>query len=63
MPRPIPADLQWHTSTYTGSGGNCIEIACRDEAVYVRDSKNRSGPVLVITRADWWYLLHAIRCR
>jgi Domain of unknown function (DUF397). len=46
---------RWRTSSYTNSdGGNCVEVATDLQGVVaVRDSKDRSGPVLVFTRAEW----------
>ncbi|MFD5554776.1 DUF397 domain-containing protein [Streptomyces sp. NPDC127068] len=45
-----PADPQWAKSTYSGSGGTCVEWApahaTATGTVPVRDSKNPSGPIL-----------------
>ncbi len=40
----------WRTSSYSNGngGGNCVEVATFDDAVAVRDSKDRGGPVLVV---------------
>nr|WP_275980066.1 DUF397 domain-containing protein [Couchioplanes caeruleus] len=35
----------WHKSSKS-SGGNCVEIKREDDRVLMRDSKDRSGPVL-----------------
>ncbi|MBT2446273.1 DUF397 domain-containing protein [Streptomyces sp. ISL-43] len=45
----------WRTSTYTnGEGGDCVEVADGVIGlVPVRDSKRRSGPVLVVSAAAW----------
>ena len=41
-------------SRSNGNGGNnCVEVAFLDGGVAVRDSKNRSGPALVFTPAEW----------
>jgi len=41
-------------SRSNGNGGNnCVEVAFLDTGVAVRDSKNRSGPALVFTPAEW----------
>jgi hypothetical protein len=41
-------------SRSNGSGGsNCVEVAFLDQGVAVRDSKNRSGPALMFTSAEW----------
>ncbi|MEU0845979.1 DUF397 domain-containing protein [Streptomyces sp. NPDC005962] len=41
---------RWFTSSYSGNGGQCVEVAANLVAsrgvVPVRDSKNPSGPVL-----------------
>jgi len=46
---------QWRTSSYSGSnGGNCVEVARNlPGVVAVRDSKDRGGPVLAFTPAEW----------
>lgn len=36
-----------------GSGGNCVEWAFQPEGVYLRDSKNPTGPELLIAHTDW----------
>jgi hypothetical protein len=43
----------WRKSSYSGdNGGECIEVATA-EAVLVRDTADRDGPVLTFT-ADAW---------
>jgi hypothetical protein len=46
----VTTDLHWFKSSYSGNGGQCIEVAANLVAsrgvVPVRDSKNPSGPVL-----------------
>jgi hypothetical protein len=37
----------WRTSSYTGNGGgNCVEVGDSARMILVRDTKDRSGPVL-----------------
>jgi Domain of unknown function (DUF397) len=43
----------WHKSSRSSGNGNCVEVAIVDDAVAVRDTKDRSGPVLVFTAAEW----------
>jgi hypothetical protein len=44
----------WRTSSYTGNGGgNCVEVADQAARVLVRDTKDRTGPVLRFTPAVW----------
>ncbi len=49
-------DLRWFTSSHSGSdGGDCVEVAIARSTgtVHVRDSKDRQGPVLRFTGAEW----------
>ncbi|MFD5921444.1 DUF397 domain-containing protein [Kitasatospora sp. NPDC058201] len=40
----------WYRSTYSGNGGNCVEIAPGFRGlVPVRDSKDPQGPVLLLS--------------
>jgi Domain of unknown function (DUF397) len=45
----------WRKSSYSGgNGGNCLEVARNlPGIVAVRDSKDRTGPVLTFTPAEW----------
>jgi hypothetical protein len=48
------AGLRWRKSTYSGSnGGGCIEVAGHGRRVLVRDTQDRSGPVLRFSSAAW----------
>ncbi|SFB48777.1 protein of unknown function [Amycolatopsis marina] len=53
----------WRTSSYTGNGnnGDCVEVAFAPEVTALRDSKDRSGGVLVVDRASWAALLEITR--
>ena len=44
----------WRKSSYSGNnGGACIEVADHDRRVMVRDTNDRTGPVLWFTSAAW----------
>jgi hypothetical protein len=44
----------WRKSSYSGnSGGNCVEVAGQASRVLVRDTADRTGPVLRFTGAAW----------
>ncbi|MEH0932886.1 DUF397 domain-containing protein [Micromonospora sp. NPDC007208] len=43
----------WRTSTRSSGNGNCVEVATVDGQVAVRDSKDRSGPVLAFGAVAW----------
>ncbi len=44
----------WRTASYSGgNGGNCVEVGTVGQAVAVRDSKDRHGPVLALAPETW----------
>ncbi|GAA3879783.1 DUF397 domain-containing protein [Saccharothrix violaceirubra] len=43
----------WRTSSYSGNGEACVEVAPVDDRVAARDSKNPTGPVLTFTADQW----------
>jgi Domain of unknown function (DUF397) len=43
----------WRTSSYTGTNGNCVEVAGTGGAVLVRDTKDRDGVALSIPSDAW----------
>ncbi|MFB8204111.1 DUF397 domain-containing protein [Kitasatospora purpeofusca] len=46
--------MSWQKSSYSGNGGNCVEIAPDFvDLLSVRDSKDPSGPVLVFPSEAW----------
>jgi hypothetical protein len=46
-------EVGWRTSSYSNSGAACVEIAAVPDAVLVRDSKDRTGPVLTVPPTTW----------
>jgi Domain of unknown function (DUF397) len=46
-------DLNWRKATYSNGGENCIEVADQANRVHVRDTQDRTGPVLTLTPAAW----------
>ena len=54
-------DSTWRTSSYSGpNGGECVEVAATG-TVLVRDTADRSGPVLSFTAEAWQAFTAAIR--
>jgi hypothetical protein len=51
----FPSAAPWRKSSYSdGDGGNCVEVAHGLPGIVpVRDSKNPTGPVLVVTAPAW----------
>jgi hypothetical protein len=59
----------WRTSSYSGANGSCVEVAPvtgsepggSPARIAVRDSKDRSGPVLMFTARQWQSLAAGIK--
>ncbi len=49
----VPESAWTKSSHSSGEGGECVEVASRPDATYVRDSKDRTGPVLGLAPAAW----------
>ncbi|MGK5677743.1 DUF397 domain-containing protein [Actinoplanes sp. URMC 104] len=43
----------WRTSSKSSSSGQCVEVMVTDDAVLVRDSKDRSKPPHAYTHGEW----------
>ncbi len=53
MSTPDRNGIVWRTSSYTGTSGNCVEVAAAAGAVLVRDTKDRESPVLAVPATAW----------
>lgn len=53
---------QWITSSHSGGGGNCVEVALHlaPALVPVRDSKDPAGPALTFGVPAWSAFLAAL---
>ncbi|MFD7457872.1 MULTISPECIES: DUF397 domain-containing protein [unclassified Streptomyces] len=48
------SELAWFKSSYSSSGsGDCVEVALTPATVHVRDSKDKTGPRLVLSPTAW----------
>jgi hypothetical protein len=56
-----PQFTNWRKSTRSGGGSNCVEIAHTNDAVGMRDSKDRDGGVLVFSPMDWSSFIAGVR--
>lgn len=56
-------DPAWRTSSYSGGQGNCIEAAESGSRVLVRDTQDRTGPVLQFSPAAWRELVTRVKDR
>jgi hypothetical protein len=44
----------WRTSSYSGTGNNCVQVTARRPGrIAVRDSKDPDGPALAFTPPAW----------
>jgi hypothetical protein len=50
----------WRTSSLCDLNG-CVEVAILEDRVVVRDAKDRAGPVLVFTAAEWDAFVGGVR--
>ncbi|OKK11998.1 hypothetical protein AMK09_30565 [Streptomyces sp. CB02488] len=56
MLAPELGSVVWRKSSYSGggsSGGDCLEVAGLTARTAVRDSKNPTGPALVLGNRAW----------
>jgi hypothetical protein len=51
----MASELSWRKSSYSGSqGGNCLEVTdSQADRILVRDTKDRSGPILPFSAEAW----------
>ncbi|MGW7308175.1 DUF397 domain-containing protein [Streptomyces sp. NPDC054835] len=59
----VTGDAAWRKSSYSGNtGGDCVEVL--DDCpgtVPVRDSKNPTGPTLIVGAAAWQAFVDGVR--
>jgi Domain of unknown function (DUF397) len=55
-----PTPTVWRKSTASGSS-DCVEVAFAGEAVLVRCSRDRSGPILRFLPHEWTAFLAGVR--
>ncbi|WP_306366656.1 DUF397 domain-containing protein [Nocardiopsis sp. CC223A] len=51
----------WHKSSYSSSGGNCVEVREHETGADVRDTQNRAAGHLDFGRTEWSALLAGVR--
>jgi hypothetical protein len=61
-----PVDLsraEWRKSSRSnGSGGECVEVAGNIPGITaVRDSKNPTGPALIVSPDEWSVFLNSVK--
>jgi hypothetical protein len=57
-----PSRAVWRTSSFSNNGGACVEVADNlSGIVAIRDSKDSSGPVLLLTPIQWREFITKLR--
>jgi Domain of unknown function (DUF397) len=55
-------EAPWMKSSYSGPQGNCVEVAFLSGGeVAMRNSRDRGGPALIFTGAEWNAFLSGAR--
>jgi hypothetical protein len=55
-------DMSWRKSSHSGgNGGSCIEVVS-NRVVLVRDTTDRTGPMLAFSPAAWRQLVAQLKC-
>jgi hypothetical protein len=60
MNAPDLSNAHWVTSSYSSGEGQCVEVTALPDSIATRDSKDRTGPVLMFTRDGWDSFLRAV---
>jgi Domain of unknown function (DUF397) len=55
--------VTWRKSRRSNASGNCVEVAALAEGhrLAIRDSKNPTGPVLLVSTDDWRSFTSSLR--
>jgi hypothetical protein len=51
----------WRKSTHSGHSDGCVEVGTAPDAVGVRDTKDREGGTLAVSRSLWSQFIDAIK--
>lgn len=51
----------WHKSTRSSSNGDCVEARASHDVVQMRDSKDKSGPVLAFSADAWQSFIEDVK--
>ncbi|GAA3758041.1 DUF397 domain-containing protein [Salinactinospora qingdaonensis] len=59
--QPLLSAGIWRKSSYTGSQGNCVEVADLPEKHEMRDSKNPKTGKLCFSSAEWAFFITSVK--
>lgn len=51
----------WHKSSYSVNGSNCVEVREHTAGADVRDTQNRDAGHLTVPRSEWTALIAQVR--
>jgi hypothetical protein len=57
----VQLKLPWRTSSYSGGGNDCVEVAPLDSGAVLRDTKAREMGMLTVSGKSWRALLATVR--
>jgi hypothetical protein len=61
VPGDVTAALTWRKSTRSIGNSQCVEAARFPGGLAIRDSKDKSGPVLLFTANEWRSFLGGVK--
>jgi len=61
LEHPASNQRYWRKAQSSIGNGACVEAACVDGMVVVRDSKNPFGAILTYTPAEWHAFLDGVK--
>ncbi|MFE4681639.1 DUF397 domain-containing protein [Streptomyces sp. NPDC056721] len=53
--------LVWKKSSYSNGAGECVEVAKTPGTRYVRDSKDKAGPILGFSDSMWGAFIQDVK--
>jgi hypothetical protein len=53
--------VQFHKSSFSADQEECVEIGMQEVTVYVRDSKDQNGAILVFNSREWDAFLKGVK--
>ena len=51
----------WHKSSYSDGGANCVEVRAHTDRADIRDTKNPQAGHITVTAREWDAFVRAIR--